>query len=78
MATSLQSYLPSRPALGVGVEPAFGRVRSLMRHLASSFVEARRKRAEAEVASYIERRGGRLTDDLERQIERRFGPAMGS
>jgi hypothetical protein len=32
-----------------------------------------RLRAEAEVARFIDRNGGRITDDLEREISRRFG-----
>ena len=37
-----------------------------------AFQEARLKQAEREVARFIEARGGRMTDALERQIERRF------
>ena len=34
--------------------------------------EARSRQAEREIAYLIELKGGRLTDDIERQIERRF------
>ena len=34
--------------------------------------EARSRQAEREIAHLIELKGGRLTDDIERQIERRF------
>ncbi|WP_375461235.1 hypothetical protein [uncultured Enterovirga sp.] len=34
--------------------------------------EARMRQAEREVARFIEGRGGRITDALERQIERHF------
>lgn len=33
---------------------------------------AQTKRAEREIARFIEARGGRMTDDLERKIERHF------
>ena len=33
---------------------------------------ARRRRVEAEIASYVQLRGGRITDSLERDIERRL------
>jgi hypothetical protein len=34
--------------------------------------QAQTRRAEREIARFIERRGGRLTDELERRIERHF------
>ena len=34
--------------------------------------QARSRQAEREIAHLIELKGGRLTDDIERQIERRF------
>ena len=34
--------------------------------------QAQARRAEREIARLIEKRGGRLTDDLERTIERHF------
>lgn len=34
--------------------------------------EARLRQAEREIALYIERSGGKLTDSTEREIERRF------
>jgi hypothetical protein len=59
-------------------EGSVPRVPSLLHRLGRAVLEARRKRAEATVGRYIERQGGRLTDDLERQIERRFGASLGS
>ncbi|TDR94704.1 hypothetical protein [Enterovirga rhinocerotis] len=38
----------------------------------SAVQEAQTRRAEREIARYIEMRGGRMTDDLERRIERHF------
>ena len=34
--------------------------------------DARMRQAEREIARFIEAKGGRMTDDLERQIERHF------
>jgi hypothetical protein len=38
---------------------------------------ARRRAAEREVERFIRRNGGRLTDELEREISRRFGRIAG-
>jgi|ThiBio_1000_plan_1041568.scaffolds.fasta_scaffold05161_4 hypothetical protein len=40
--------------------------------LMKSFVEARQRAAEREIARYIALNGGALTDSLEREISRRF------
>ena len=45
---------------------------SLVSRVVSAFTEARSRQAEREVARLISLRGGRMTDDLERQIERHF------
>ena len=46
------------------------------------FIEAvrdsRRRAMEKEVERFIHRNGGRLTDELEREISRRFGGIVGS
>jgi hypothetical protein len=77
MATSSQSFVPFRPASQLSRWP-FGHVRAILRHIGTSIIEARRRRADAIVSAFIERRGGRLTDDLERQIERRLFSTLGS
>ncbi|GGH19815.1 hypothetical protein GCM10007036_22960 [Alsobacter metallidurans] len=38
---------------------------------------SRRRQAEQVVANYIQLNGGRLTDDLEREISRKFGDYAG-
>jgi hypothetical protein len=40
-------------------------------------VEARQRQAQAEVARYVAMNGGVLTDDLEREISRRYGGIVG-
>ena len=37
-----------------------------------AMVEARQRQAEREIAQYLAMTGGKLTDDIERTIERRF------
>jgi hypothetical protein len=39
--------------------------------------DSRRRAAEREVEQFIQRNGGRLTDELEREISRRFGRIAG-
>jgi len=46
--------------------------RSLFLRLLDAIEEANMRRAEREIARYLGSTGGRITDDIERQIERRF------
>ncbi len=39
-----------------------------------AMVTARQRRAEREIAAYLESHGGLLTDDMEREIMRRMSP----
>lgn len=50
---------------------------SIARILFERFKTARRAEAEQVVARYIQLNGGRLTDDLEREISRKFGDFAG-
>jgi hypothetical protein len=52
------------------------RIRAFPRRVHEALVASRRARAEREVAGFIEAQGGRLTDNLEREILRRFGSAV--
>ncbi len=45
----------------------------LFKSLATRLATARQHRLDAEIGHFIEVHGGELTDDLERQISRRFG-----
>jgi hypothetical protein len=56
--------------------PAAGR-RGLLGRLWDAVVTSQRLRAEREVARYIDLNGGKLTDELEREISRRFGTHAG-
>jgi hypothetical protein len=44
--------------------------KSVWRWLYEAIAASRERRAEREIAAYIERHGGRLTDDLEREMMR--------
>jgi hypothetical protein len=44
----------------------------LFRRFLRAMQEARLRQAEREIALYLERTGGKLTDSAEREIERRF------
>ena len=50
--------------------PARGR--GLWRRIFEAIVAARQRDAEREIALYLERTGGKFTDDVEREIESRF------
>ena len=66
-------YSVDSPALSKHVTlPPFSLGRILER-VAAQLHAAQRRRTEAEVARYIRANGGVLTDELERQIGRRFG-----
>lgn len=52
---------------------AVGSLPSLLRHLRRAISDWRREATEREIGDFIEGRGGRITDDLERQIGRRLG-----
>jgi hypothetical protein len=46
--------------------------RGLWRRIYDAIVAARQSQAEREIAFYLERIGGKFTDDAEREIEQRF------
>jgi hypothetical protein len=55
-----------------GTTKAAGSSKSFFARLLDSIQDARMRQAEREIARFIEVKGGRLTDDVERQIERSF------
>ena len=76
------TYLHPVSAVLFDREPArSGRIlawlRAYLRRLGAAAIAARQAQAEREIARFIETQGGRLTDDVEREISRRFGfPAL--
>ena len=49
----------------------------LIAGLVSRLTLSRQRRVDSEVGQFLEAHGGHLTDDLERQISRRFGNQAG-
>ena len=52
-------------------------VRAFFGRLGAAIATSRRLKAEQEVARFLEANGGRLTDNMEREISRRFGAHIG-
>jgi hypothetical protein len=73
MATStlLHNGFSTRPIVSrAGRDPSSAS--GLPGRLWAALSKSRRRGEEAEIAAYVEMRGGRITDALERDIERRF------
>lgn len=52
--------------------PAAAPRRSLLLRVVDAVAEANRRRAEREIAAYVRRNGGAISDAIERGIERSF------
>jgi hypothetical protein len=50
------------------------RKRALLSRILDAMLESRMQAAEREIGRYLETHGGRITDEAEREIERRFLP----
>ena len=48
--------------------------RGLFRRFLAALMESRQRQADHEIARYMRGRGGKLTDDVEREIERHILP----
>lgn len=59
------------------VVPGAGK-KSLWRRIFDTLIESRQRTAEREIARYIEAHGGHLTDEVERNISRKFGSVVGA
>ena len=68
------AYAPTVPARsgGIEVQTLRPRRRGIFRRLIDAIVHSQQRRAEFEIARYLRDRGGKLNDDAEREIERRF------
>jgi hypothetical protein len=69
--TDFAACAGGKPA-GTGRSPAAANGAGVLRRLFDAVVEARQKRADREIAGFIARRGGRITDDLEREMTQRL------
>lgn len=65
-AAQLHSFIAPQPFVASAAR------KGLFARFMAGIYEARSRQAEREIANLIELKGGRLTDDIERQIERRF------
>ena len=46
--------------------------RSVWRRLLDAVIASRQRHADIEIARFLQTRGGKITDEVEREIERRF------
>lgn len=58
-----RNLAPVRPETAANAEEP-----GLLRRLADAVMRARQKQVDRELAQYVQRSGGRLTDDIERQM----------
>ena len=70
VSTQLNDFIMPRAAGRAAAKPVNSV--SVFARIVKAFTEARSRQAEREVARLISLRGGRMSDDLERQIERHF------
>ncbi len=59
--------MPARPAKAGPARPG-----TFLSRMVQAVYDIRTRQVEREIARFIEDRGGRMTDDLERKIERHF------
>jgi hypothetical protein len=64
-------------AVVIDKQPAVAGIAGIINSIAERFASMRQRRVDAEIGEFIEQHGGQLTDDLERQISRRFGTPSG-
>ena len=65
---------------GYDVDPAGGRTAAkpgIWARIVNSAARSRQRRAETEIGRFLQLNGGQLTDELEREISRRFGGPAG-
>lgn len=70
ISASLFDAAPAGAGLGL-------RMRAFLRRFYDRLIAARRAQADRDIARCIVSRGGRLTDEVERQISQRFGHPAG-
>jgi hypothetical protein len=47
-------------------------VRELLRRMLDAMIDARRRQVDRDISRFLRNNGGKLTDDIEREIDRRF------
>jgi hypothetical protein len=69
---NLATYVGYGPPKRNAVVNGVGILRGVFAALLESMHESRRRQTERDIANYVASRGGRITDDLEREITRRL------
>ena len=75
MSSSITQFVPT--STFAGREPKSLLPSNLLHDIVSWFASRKHSRQDSEIASFINEHGGVMTDDLERQISRRFGSMAG-
>ena len=69
---NLASYVSYNAPKRNTIEKKFGILWRIFGAILDAMHESRRRQAEREIANFVARRGGRITDDLEREMARRL------
>ena len=69
--TNSASYVSCEPPTRT-IEKTVGVLRRIFDAILNAMHESRRRQAEREIAYLVARQGGRITDDLEREMTRRL------
>jgi hypothetical protein len=77
MARSIGFELDAMDAMAVSPRAVAPQKPSLMSRFFTSLMLSRQRAADREIERFIQMRGGRLTDDTEREISRRYGNLAG-
>ena len=67
---NLPSYVVCNPPRRSAIVNKVGILRRIFETILDAMYESCRRKAEREIASFVARRGGRMTDDLEREMAR--------
>jgi hypothetical protein len=70
--TNLASYVTHDPPKPNGIVKKVGNLRHIFEAILNAMYESRRRQAEREIANFVARQSGRMTDDLEREMARRL------
>jgi hypothetical protein len=69
---NLASYVSYNPPQRNAIAKTVGILRRIFGAILDAMHESRRRQAEREIANFVARQGGRMTDDLEREMTRRL------
>jgi hypothetical protein len=69
---NLASYVSCNPPKRSAIVKTVGILRRIFGAMLDAMHESRRRQAERKIANFVARRGGRITNDLEREMTRRL------